>query len=268
MENFIEYMWYLLTTPYKKIRKSVNKWYVLCEVFGKRFDAIKEDILRARDEGMLATCCNEMLPIHGNDRNLIRYEGEHPENFRSRIAMYERVCMLGGTNEGIILAIKALGFDKVELKTAKELYGDTERWAEFYVIISMLLETEYPISIKLLKKEVRKIKEVGAKDNYLIKAYGEIITREDFNYLRVIICFKMRWYGNILWDGSAIWNGEYNWKESQENHPMKTIIHIKHIADINHEVGLTQKYHYRTWNGMTLWNGAKNWDAEKVKEVL
>ena len=46
IENFIEYMWYLLTTPLKKLKKALNKWYILCRVFGKRFDEAKEDILR------------------------------------------------------------------------------------------------------------------------------------------------------------------------------------------------------------------------------
>ena len=42
IENFIEYMWYLLTTPLKKLKKALNKWYILCRVFGKRFDEAKE----------------------------------------------------------------------------------------------------------------------------------------------------------------------------------------------------------------------------------
>ena len=53
IENFIEYMWYLLHTPLKKLKKALNKWYIFCRVFGKRFDEAKEDILRARDEGKL-----------------------------------------------------------------------------------------------------------------------------------------------------------------------------------------------------------------------
>ena len=134
IENFVEYMWYLFTPPYKKVRKALNSWYILCKVFGRRFDELKEDVLRARDEGMVATCCHEMLPVHGADRRLFRYEGEQTENFRSRIAMYEEVCRLGGTDEGMILAVMALGFLDVEKKTAKELYGDMERWAEFYII--------------------------------------------------------------------------------------------------------------------------------------
>ena len=123
IENFIEYMWYLLTTPLKKLKRSLNKWYILCKVYGRRFDEVKEDILRARDEGMVATCCHEMLPVHGADRRLTRYDGEHPENYRSRIAMYEEVCKLGGTNEGVLLAVKTLGYTAPELVRANDKTG-------------------------------------------------------------------------------------------------------------------------------------------------
>lgn len=164
-ESFIEYMWYLFTTPYKKIKKSVNNWYILCQVFGRRFDEAKEDILRARDEGMVATCCHDMLQIHGADRRLVRYEGEEMENYRSRIAMYEEICRLGGTNEGVLLAVKTLGYNSPRLTRANDSQGD--RWAEFYIVIEMDADEGYPISFKILQKVVRQWKEVGAKDNYL-----------------------------------------------------------------------------------------------------
>lgn len=167
IKDFVEYMWYLFTTPLKKRKKALNKWYILCKVFGKRLDEVKEDILRARDEGMVATCSPEMLPVHGADRRLSRYEGELPENFRSRIAMYEEICKLGGTNEGIMLAVKTLGYDNVEIKTARELKGDIGRWAEFYVLVSMDMGQDFPISFEILRKNVRIWKEVGAKENYL-----------------------------------------------------------------------------------------------------
>uniref|UniRef100_UPI004056A32A hypothetical protein n=1 Tax=Agathobacter sp. TaxID=2021311 RepID=UPI004056A32A len=166
MENFIEYMWYLLHTPLKKLKKSLNKWYVFCKVFGKRLDEAKEDILRARDEGMIATCSHEMLPIHGADRRLTRYEGEHPENFRSRIAMFEVICKLGGTNEGVILAVKSLGFQNVDVALAKYIKNDETRWAEFYVLILLYADDIVPVGYDILRKEVRKTKQVSAKDNY------------------------------------------------------------------------------------------------------
>lgn len=187
MENFTEYMWYLLTTPFKKLKKALNQWYIFCRVFGRRFDEVKEDILRARDEGMVATCSHEMLPVHGADRGLTRYKEEHPENYRSRIAMYEELCKLGGTNEGVLLAVKTLGYTSPVLVKANELTGFSQingswildgsrkleadaamnRWAEFYIIIAMDADEEHPISFDILRKNVRKWKEVGAKDNYL-----------------------------------------------------------------------------------------------------
>ena len=146
IENFIEYMWYLLTAPLKKLKKSLNQWYIFCKVFGRRFDEAKEDILRARDEGMVATCSQQMLPVHGAERGLARYKGEDPENFRSRIAMYDEICKLGGTNEGVLLAVKALGYASPELIRANDWMPDSgkDRWAEFYIVISMDADQEYP----------------------------------------------------------------------------------------------------------------------------
>lgn len=167
MENFIEYMWYLMSAPFKRIKKTINNWYVVCKIFGKKFDETKECILRARDESMVATCAPEMLSVHGNDRGLFRYEGEDLENFRKRIALYEEACSLGGTNEGVILAVKSLGYNNVSIKKAKEVEQDTELWAEFYVLIET--ELQRTVDFPILCKEVRKKKEVGAKDNYMFR---------------------------------------------------------------------------------------------------
>lgn len=184
LENFIEYMWYLLTTPFKRVKKSLNKWYVLCRVFGKRFDDVKDSLMTARDEGMVATCSKEMLPVHGADRKLTRYSGEDPENFRVRIAMHEEVCRLGGLNEGIILAVGTLGYNDVQIQSYKQFKGDSERWAEFFVIINMDLGDSHPISFDILKKTVRKWKEVGAKDNYYM-AYRTSVKESEKNRYRI-----------------------------------------------------------------------------------
>ena len=231
IENFIEYMWYLLHTPLKKLKKALNKWYILCKVFGKRFDEAKEDILRARDEGMVATCSHEMLPVHGADRRLTRYEGEHPENFRSRIAMYEEICKLGGTNEGVLLAVRTLGYISPVLVRANDLTGyvhypldgswlldgsrnlesDTleNRWAEFYIIIEMDVDEEHPISLKILQKNVRTWKEVGAKDNYLFSYRSRICGKYALNTLRVLYRWKIinNWLPNTQGTGYPIQSG-------------------------------------------------------------
>lgn len=266
--DFAEYMWYLLTSPLKKVKKSLNAWYILCKVFGRRLDRQKEAIFRARDEGMVATCCQEMLPIHGADRNLTRYAGEHPENFRIRIAKYEEVCRLGGTNEGIILAVRSLGFGEVELITAPKLKGDMSRWAEFYLILPMDMETLYPINMQILRKEVRKVKEVGAKENYLIRVTGKFEEEDIAALERIRMLFQLRWYDNVLWNGTVSWNGEYQWNSIENSHPVKMVLNLKQELQFVHHIELFQKYHYRTWDGESTWNGEKMWDAEINKEVL
>lgn len=226
IENFIEYMWYLLTTPLKKLKKALNKWYILCRVFGKRFDEAKEDILRARDEGMVATCSYEMLPVHGADRRLTRYEGEHPENFRSRIAMYEEICKLGGTNEGVLLAVRTLGYTSPVLVRANDLTGfshftldgsrtlesDTieNRWAEFYIIIVMDADEEHPVSFDIMQKTVRKWKEVGAKDNYFFM-YNLSSIRQPHtgNFLEVLYKKHLFYYDYRKLDGMWKLDGSY-----------------------------------------------------------
>lgn len=209
-ENFIEYMWYLLTTPFKRVRKGLNKWYILCRVFGKRFDEVKEDILRARDEGMVATCSHDMLPLHGADRKFAQYAGEQPENYRSRIAMWEELYKLGGTNEGILLALRTLGYSSPELVRANDLTGfkilmldgawtldgsltlgydynsSENRWAEFYVVIVMDVGEEHPISFDIMRKTVRQWKEVGAKDNYFFRYNLNIKEKHSMRFVHAL----------------------------------------------------------------------------------
>lgn len=179
LENFIEYMWYLLTTPFKRVKKNVNAWYAWCKVIGGWFDECKEDLFKARDNGMVATCEELILNEHGEERRLTRYVGEDTENFRSRIAMYEEICKLGGTNEGLLLVGKTLGYNNINIKSAMTIHGDADRWAEFYIIINMQLGEPHPISFDILKKEIRKWKEVGAKDNYLFE-YHDMIKFKNF----------------------------------------------------------------------------------------
>lgn len=244
MDNFIEYMWYLLTAPLKKVKKSLNAWYTLCKVVGKRFDESKEALLRARDEGMVATCSDEMLPVHGADRKLTRYEGEHPENFRSRIAMYSEICQLGGLNDGIILAVKSLGYTNPVIRSAKEFKGDAERWAEFYLIIIMNTDEEHPISLDILKKTVRQWKEVGAKDNYYIE-YKTFIKEPHTGVFLLVEYKKFIYFYDYLkldgkWqlDGTQMMNSQRMEYLTKETYRMK-VVNNENITVAWHE---EQKY--------------------------
>ena len=259
IENFIEYMWYLLTTPLKKLKKALNKWYTLCRVFGRRFDEVKEDILRARDEGMVATCSHEMLPVHGADRRLTRYEGEHPENYRSRIAMYDELCKLGGTNEGVLLAVKTLGYASPVLVRANELTGfvhftldgswlldgsrtlesDTleNRWAEFYIVIVMDADEEHPISFDIMRKNVRKWKEVGAKDNYFFRYNLSIREIYSSSFLAVLYKKYLYYYDYLKTDG--MWELDGSHVLDAQRCPIGTRIGYRYESSYRlHEAGL------------------------------
>lgn len=189
-ENFTEYIWYLLWSPLKRVKKEANHWYKLFRAIGSMFDEVKEAFVKARRNSNITACDDIMLPVHAADRQLSRYEGESPKNFRNRINGYIEVCRLGGTNPGIIRAVKNLGYKDVEIISARELTGETERWAEFYVITAVNIDETLPIGTDVLKKTVRDTKEVGALDNYLFDYQAKQLTRQkpvlSFTYKKYI----------------------------------------------------------------------------------
>ena len=192
MGNFCDYMYYLLTSPFKKARNSCNQWHILFKVLGTRFDEAMESLYRAGEQTMVATCDPEMVLLHAEDRGMKRHDGESTENFRCRIAMYREVCMLGGTDPGILLAVRTLGYGSVDIKTAKELKGDGERWAEFYILIRLGMGQTFPIPFHALKKEVRNWKEVGAKDNYQFTIESAAPTNKACGSCRAVVGLPCR----------------------------------------------------------------------------
>lgn len=217
-ERFADYMYYLLTTPFKKVSKKMNQWYILFKVLGCKFDDAMEGIHKAREETMLATCSEEMLQVHAHDRNMTMYYGEMPENFRKRIANYTEVCRMGGTSPGVLLAVESLGYSNPVIKSAKNLTGDMARWAEFYLIIVMNVDEEHPITFEILRKEVRKAKEVGAKDNYLfqyISAVRELNSTDSrVSYRKIIRYWK---YKKL--NGEGCLDGTWNLDSTYNQYP-------------------------------------------------
>lgn len=214
MTGFAEYMWYLLTTPFKKVRKEVNAWYAYCRAIGSMFDEVKEAFLRARDEGMIATCSDFMLQEQGEERGLQRYKGESVDNFRKRIAMYEEVCELGGLNEGILLAVRSLGYVDPQIISASKYTNDATRWAEFYLIVQMDLDSKHPIGFDVLQSTVRRWKECEAKDNYMFHYNLPVKGFSDF--LAVIYGYYELTY--LCWlDGSWLLDGSVKLGDYVEN---------------------------------------------------
>ncbi len=186
-DKFCDYMYYLLTSPFKRIKKHVNQWYILFKVLGRYFDEDMENLYRALEETMVASCSIEMLLVHAAERRMTRYQGEENENFRKRISSYMEVLKLGGTNPGVLLAAKSLGYDDIEIIRADVVTGDKERWAEFFVIIQMNAEHPHPISFPILVKNIRKAKAVGAKDNYLFRYQTENDNKLEEHLYRIVL---------------------------------------------------------------------------------
>ncbi len=245
-DKFCDYMYYLLTSPFKRVKKSINQWYIFFRVLGRRFDDALESLYNAEEQTMLATCEPEMLPVHAEDRKMARYPGEEDENFRARIANYPEVLRLGGTDAGIIIAVKTLGFHDVNIAKAKHLKSEEERWAEFYVIINIGPDERLPIGYETLKKEVRKTKQVTALDNYLF-----------------LICAKTNNSNNV--------NGRCIIKAADKiNFTLKNIVIIRDKIKSQMETGSYLEIKNDLWmfDGTYPFDGSKKFDAYRTREEL
>lgn len=133
-DNFGDYMFSLLFSPLQKIKKAINQFYIFCKVIGKLFDQAKAAIFRVRAESMVITASEDMLPVHGKDRDMPRLKGESVEGYRMRLSMKAIIAQKAGTKEGLILAVKALGYKNVRIDPM--YLTDPSRWAEATVWIS------------------------------------------------------------------------------------------------------------------------------------
>lgn len=269
-DNFKDYMYYLLTSPFKRVKKSINNWYILCEVLGSWFDECMNDIYRAREESMVATCDDIMIPVHAADRRMSRNPGESNASYRKRIAWYIEIKRLGGTNIGVERAIKALGYANPLLVRAVDLLGDENRWAEFYVLLENDIDFIEPVAFEVLRNTVRQIKYSGAKDNYLFRYYITIneLTEQLFaRYHTVLVIVNYNYLmldGSWNLDGAQILSGVIrNFKVSVEsNIPMlgvdEKLTNLKHIVEHN----------YWTLNGQVLLDGNRNLDAYRYEEEI
>lgn len=133
-ETFGEYMFDLLFAPLKKGRKTVNQLRIFFKVMGREFDDLKAAIFRVRSEANVASCSEVMLPVHGQDRDMPRLEGEDAEAYRTRLSMKGIISQWSGTRCGVLYALTALGYDRSRI----ELFADqdAERWAEFIIFLN------------------------------------------------------------------------------------------------------------------------------------
>lgn len=166
MDKWKDYFWYLLPSPLKIVSQKLNQWYIFFKVIGDEYDKVQAELERAVDETTIATCSDILLPYFAEDRNLYRYAGENNDSFRSRIAMFDELESLGGTEEGILLAASSVGYNQVEHIWLPELEGDSKNWATFLIIANEDLEDDLQLDFKILQKEIRDKKESISQDIY------------------------------------------------------------------------------------------------------
>lgn len=164
-EKFADYMYSLLFTPLKKARKTANQFYLFFKITGTLFDDTKQDILRVREESMVISASEVMLPEHGKDRNMPRLLGESAEGYRRRLSMKAIIAEKAGTREGILLALAALGYENAEIKSYRDI--DPDRWAEFIVALGAG-NGQAVRDLAVIYQEILLVKQASSKPAYLL----------------------------------------------------------------------------------------------------
>ena len=151
-KTFGEYMFFLLNAPFKKVQKSHNQFYIFFKVIGKLFDRCKSGVFQVREESCVISCSESMLPVHGQDRDMPRLEGETLSNYRTRLSMKGVIAEKAGSNEGIQYLARSFGYDNAVI----EKNPDPKKWAEAEVTFvggKIVID-----NFNLLLRELNKIK--------------------------------------------------------------------------------------------------------------
>lgn len=125
-QSFGEYMFYLLFGPLKRGKQALNQFYIFFKVMGRSFDECKQALLHIREEASVLTCSDVMLPVHGEDRDMLRLDGETLELYRRRLAMKGAISEMAGLVSGIRYLARAFGYDEVLVEPGEK----PDHWAE------------------------------------------------------------------------------------------------------------------------------------------
>ena len=175
-DTFGEYMFDLLFGPLKKGKRSANQFYIFCKVTGRVFDDMKAVFFRVREESNVVTASAAMLPVHGQDREMPRLEGEDVEAYRTRLCMKGIIAEEAGTKQGILRALTALGYSQSYIEPFS--LQDPERWAEFIVYLKGPQQSGVN-NLAVIDAQVRKVKEASSKPSYGLDAGGVILIRSE-----------------------------------------------------------------------------------------
>lgn len=162
-DTFGAYMFDLLFAPLKKGRKAANQFAIFFRVVGREFDGLKTAIFRVRDEANVASASEVMLPVHGQDRDMPRLEGEDAEAYRTRLSMKGIISEWSGTRQGILYVLAALGYEQSRIEPVYE--QDPDHWAEFIIFLKGKKQSGVH-NLSVIDAEVRKVKEGSSRPFY------------------------------------------------------------------------------------------------------
>lgn len=163
-QTFGEYMFSLLFSPLKKARNGINQFQIFFYTVGGLFDQLRDEVFRVREEASILSASAPMLSEHGNDRAMLRYADETAEEYRLRLASKVMVAERAGTKQGVIMALRALGYSKVYIEPY--YLRDPSRWAEFIVWLPPNDGSMPPVSLTSVFRETCAVKEAGAKPSF------------------------------------------------------------------------------------------------------
>lgn len=162
-KSFKDYFYYLLPMPMKKLKAALNKWAAFGNVVGGYFDEAAQDLRWVRRQTMLHTCDDELLSIHGIEREMPRLRGETLEVYRDRLKSKAEIARLAGTKRSVQLAVESLGYDRCQIEPYYRY--DPARWAEFMVWLRASKAAGIN-DLSLIDERVCKVKQASSLPNY------------------------------------------------------------------------------------------------------
>lgn len=206
-EKLADYLFYLLPGPLKQNKKQ-NQLRIFLSVLGGVMDDIRDDILRLREESIIFTASPCMLDVFAQERGMFRLSGETEEEFRLRLMEKADVAALSGSEAGILLALKTVGYPDCSIEPLwKE---DAERWAEIYVSFHPgSVDAVNNIDFACIKREVCKTKQAGTLPHYRFYYTAAMTGMEQIGSTRTRHRFVFPFFsGTLFLNGAWILTGQ------------------------------------------------------------
>lgn len=124
--NFNDYLWDLLTRPFR--REGTSEIKLFFSVVGGLFDGAKQTMFLLRRQWIVLTAYEDALRLLGAERGIFRTDSESLANYRRRVSAAYMIYAAGGTHPGIINALQRIGytFQIIERKPT---------WAKFTIYL-------------------------------------------------------------------------------------------------------------------------------------